>query len=263
MAYKSGFYRKCVLIAWRDSLATANTAAALLGGLVLLLILQHADLKVLRDMEGPTTIGGTVLFTVAMAIVSVGLAWAVIFICRLLAAPVNLYHGLAQEIETLKAQNEPQISLSFSRSNPYCVASLKCGEPPRKARYFRVCVTANGAKVVKECRGFLSSIERKSEGGVWTATHLASGDDLQWMHGNFNAVEVRPDMPAYLNLFFIDSVLNVINPVVRRGTNAAADEFKTRDLYRFNVVVSGENCPSSRLSVTVKQGDTWKDFEVS
>jgi hypothetical protein len=108
MRYGGRFYIECVKHAWRSSIEHANTAGALFGGLILLFILQCSpDLKDLGDMEAPTTIFGTIVFTLGMLGVSVVLTWLVIFLVRVfLVAPVNLYAEAQRKIDALAKPQE-------------------------------------------------------------------------------------------------------------------------------------------------------------
>src|SRR5712664_1311779 len=128
MGHKTQFYLECAKRAARGSFEGANVAATLGGGFLLFLFLQYFEiLKEIGNMEAPTTVAGTVAFTLAMAVVSVGLAWLVIFLVRLALAPAELYAWLKNDNESLKKQLTSGLDLIFDRRS-YGV-ELNKGEP--------------------------------------------------------------------------------------------------------------------------------------
>jgi hypothetical protein len=95
-------------------------------------------------------------------------------------------------------------------------------------------------------------------------TALVDGFDLRWMHKGFGEpIELRSDSPEYLDIFSIDENTNVVSPVVRHGSAATLAQFNSPGTYKFNVVVSEESGARCEMSITIRQGDTWEQFDVS
>jgi hypothetical protein len=77
------FWRECAREAWRDSWGKANTLAAIFGGAILAASAWWLGLTT----EAPSSIEGTIGFTLFTGVSSLLLVWIVIFIVRLLGAP--------------------------------------------------------------------------------------------------------------------------------------------------------------------------------
>jgi hypothetical protein len=108
MGYRCRFYIECLKHGWRGSIEEANTAGALPGGLFVLLFLQYSPvLKELGDIEAPPTIFGSIVFNLVISLVSLALAWSVIFLVRIFfVAPVHLYVDARREIDALTKPRE-------------------------------------------------------------------------------------------------------------------------------------------------------------
>jgi hypothetical protein len=94
----------CIASAWTGCWTRANELYGLLGAVLLAIALL-----LLRDrttIEAPTTIWGTGLLTALMALASLFLAFALIFLTRLLFAPARLFWAERQKVINyeLKAQ---------------------------------------------------------------------------------------------------------------------------------------------------------------
>lgn len=98
--------------AWRGSWTRANELAALLGGFVLavLLWLFSPELREKGLVYAPTTYWGTAALAALMAAASVVLAFAVIFVYRLVLAPVNLFWSERAKVDDLQLKVKQNIA---------------------------------------------------------------------------------------------------------------------------------------------------------
>jgi hypothetical protein len=113
------FHVLCIQHAWRGCWTRANELAALLGGGFLAAILWFSS-PALRErgmIEAPSTIWGAAIYTAISTAACVILAFAVIFVGRLLVAPVRLYWAERDKAETLlkKEASKPRIKLSYAK----------------------------------------------------------------------------------------------------------------------------------------------------
>jgi hypothetical protein len=93
----------CLKEAWRGSWSRANETSAILGGGLLwgALWLLRSELGKFGMVDAPTTTIGVASFALASAMVCVILAFATVFLIRLLTAPSRLYSKLKNECEEL------------------------------------------------------------------------------------------------------------------------------------------------------------------
>jgi hypothetical protein len=120
------FYLACLRRAWLDSIEQANTLAALLGGLILFVVLQRTEaLKEIAEMDAPTSVAGTLAFALVVAVLSVFLAWAIIFAMRLVTAPAELYWGLREGLHQAKAEIERLKTVPESDYIPLADATVR------------------------------------------------------------------------------------------------------------------------------------------
>jgi hypothetical protein len=89
------FYWLCIKDAWRGSWGSANSWAALLGAVVLWLGAELMGYQVIL----PSTFAGTIFLFVLCLFA----AWAVIFVARLIYAPVRLHESSQIKIRGLSA----------------------------------------------------------------------------------------------------------------------------------------------------------------
>jgi hypothetical protein len=91
------FWWYCIVHAWRGCWTRANEQYGIFGG-----ILLAGALYLLRERSvigAPTTIWGTALLTVLMAVASIILAFLVIFVTRLILAPARLYWAERKKVD--------------------------------------------------------------------------------------------------------------------------------------------------------------------
>ena len=94
------FYWACICEAANGSLEQASLFAFLFGGIVLWAIVV---IRGMTDQKMPTTghWGEFAAFTAEMGLLSVGIAWLIVFVFRLLGAPTRLYSRLQATIPPL------------------------------------------------------------------------------------------------------------------------------------------------------------------
>jgi hypothetical protein len=109
----------CICHAWRGCWTRANELAAVLGGALLAAILWASSpaLRELGLIEAPTTIWDSAIYAAISAVACVIIAFVVIFVGRLLVAPVRLYWAERDKAEHLlkKEASKPRIKLSYAK----------------------------------------------------------------------------------------------------------------------------------------------------
>jgi len=122
------FHWLCIKHAWRGCLTRANELATLLGGVLLWAILWSASswLQQNEMIEPPSTYWGAAGYQFVYAVMSVVLAFAVIFVARLVMAPVHLYWAERDRADVLSNQldRKKEINNALSRLAD-CLSSAK------------------------------------------------------------------------------------------------------------------------------------------
>jgi hypothetical protein len=98
------FHWLCLKQAWRGCWTRANELAGALGGLILFVVLYSLS-PWMRDRElidAPSTYWGAAGFAAGSAIASTILAFGVIFLLRLVLAPMQMYWSKNEKIGTLE-----------------------------------------------------------------------------------------------------------------------------------------------------------------
>jgi hypothetical protein len=144
----------CIKDAWHGCWTRANETAGLLGAGILWLLLFFLSPR-LREhgvIDAPTTYLGVAGLTFLSAVVSVVLAFFVIFIGRLVTAPVRLYFGAQREIKILREALTKPSEISLSLDPESAIEALTMGSRINTYRTFFVSVENVGAHHLRDCQ---------------------------------------------------------------------------------------------------------------
>jgi hypothetical protein len=144
----------CIKDAWRGCWTRANETAGLLGAGILWLLLFFLSPR-LREhgvIDAPTTYLGVAGLTFLSAAVSVILAFFVIFIGRLITAPVRLYFGAQREIETLREALTKPSEISLSLEPQWAIEGLTSAARIKTYKTLFVSAENVGAHHLRDCQ---------------------------------------------------------------------------------------------------------------
>jgi hypothetical protein len=140
------FYWKCAKYALRGSWGVANSASAVIGGLILVASTYLLGL----NMQAPTSFEGVLAFGAVYTLASVVAAWILIYIARFLVAPARLYQQLQATIPPPQASD---ISLNLlDRFGVEGGSKDTTGHELPHALLFLVRVTNIGRKLLQQCQ---------------------------------------------------------------------------------------------------------------
>jgi hypothetical protein len=167
----------------------------------------------------------------------------------------------------------PKLRLQFEQRNPFvlitpAVEATSGGNPLPKllhappallrcyARLLPKCMSTH----VVGCRGYLAAVH-KEVAGRWAATEFNEALRLQWSNRpTADSLELQREVDQFLDLFYIDDQQKYIVPCVDVLPLRASRVFRdaeNNDVFRFDVIVTADNCPTECISLRVQRGEHW------
>lgn len=216
-------------------------------------------------MEAPTTIAGTVGFTLVLAALSVAVAWLVIFLCRLVTAPAHLYEENQKTIHSLRAMGGTQqvLMLDFDKSILGCFhlnhqpVSESTTIPQQE-----ICIVSDcTVQEVHNCFGFLDKISTW-ERGKWKEA-VAGPLPLNWELRGHMGLTIRPSSENP-KLHVIHMHEDNIPKISTYALNIMANNvMNSGKLLRLDIAIRGEGNISGLISLRFRGTKKWSDPDVA
>ena len=261
------FYWACIKDAWRGCWTRANELASLLGGGIFwgMLFLLSSRLQENQFIEAPTTYLGVTGFTFVSVAASVVLAFFVIFIGRLVAAPARLcataqknLKKMSDQVSALERMTEPQFSLSFHPEAEGLERAIVEYPPTRQgplkfdATFVRIRVGALSKTTVAGGLAFLTRLQKESADGkslsdIRLPQHVSlRGDRL---------FDVYPGVLCPIDFLMCSSENNKLLVPESNWPRILNNVFNETGTYHFTITVNFQ--VSDSITIAVGWGGRW------
>jgi hypothetical protein len=116
---------------------------------------------------------------------------------------------------------------------------------------------------IEECRGYLLRVwKRDPPNTEWQTTPLNQPLELNWSYVDTPVVTLQPNTGQRLNLAWIDNQMPRLLPDVTKVPNSAYSVFSVSRSFKFDVQITGKNCPAVNLGVVIENAWEWNNLRV-
>lgn len=264
IGFYASFWRACAIDAWRGSWGLANAIGAVVGGALLTIISYVFDFK---DVA-PALVKSTIAFGLVVTSLSIVAAWIVIYVVRFFGAPARLNERSQKKIEDLSRKLieveksiQPKFALSFHPEaegiarTPIQKIFVGRGADgnPLMSTYVRIRVEAISKNTVKNCKAFLTGLEKESADGKSLSTiALPHGIALK----NGQMFDVYPNVICHVDFLICTSDYNRLNVPDADWPLELQLVFNDTGTYHFTLTVNGDGLSES-ITVAVAWPGTW------
>lgn len=194
--------------------------------------------------------------------------WAVagVVLVRLGLAPYWIWKEQQKHIVKLEEQLTPRLATKFDPNDPQYVSESPLRGPNSEERtcYVAVKPFALTDKPVKNCVGYLNAVYRLGPNGEWIQTSYTHRLQLEWGMVKFVKLDIDPWTDQVLNVFRVSETEPRIVPLVASTPFKSEKVFDNKDdVFRFDIVVIGDDCPPAKISLRAQRGEVWNDIKVS
>ncbi len=197
------------------------------------------------------------------------LAWWIIGLVILclwtFEASFKMTTRLEEKVKNFEAALAPQLAILFENyGEPFIHKTFD--NNGTELMYVAVTPVAITPKPVKNCVGYLNAVFRLDpDGATWFPTSFSMRQELEWSAvGWGKLVDLDQDTNQPLNVVVVTKSDPRLCPVVAKPLNKNATLFADRsDVFRFDIVVRGDDTPAAKQSLRVALGDAWDDVRVS
>jgi hypothetical protein len=251
------FFGLCVREAARGTLNLVGAIATFFGGAILGALAWWVGGA---KMEAPTSVAGSIIFSVLVAVASFALSWFVVFLWRLYGAPSRLYWSARQKIKDLEKENlaleerlVPKIRV-FLDSIDRGVREYPTANGS-SAKWVQFCVSCATETPLIACEAFLTSVT-KIDGNEIGPELVEEHIHCNWsqLPESDRKITISPRITPYVNLFTLYDKSVVPQTTPRKFRLGEAIQIPGR--YQVGVVVTAENTTSAPATFVFE----WRDF---
>lgn len=185
--------------------------------------------------------------------------WAALVLFALVLWLVEVAHHY-------KTLLDPKLEIQFDRNDPLCFHyTYRGNDEDDKVVYVAVVPRSLGKVSVKGCQGFLNAVWLLGPDGNWQGTPFVNRLPLEWGAAGWGTAEIDNITNQALNVFYVAKRDPKIHPLTQGLLNKDRKIFHDKEnrIFRFDVVIKGENGPPSQISLQAKLGDQWDTLEVN
>lgn len=160
----------------------------------------------------------------------------------------------------------PKLELTFENNNCFVTETDEGNPPTHHARYIRVKATNVKARIAKDCRAYLIAIDRRGPTGSWDTTEFCESLQLDWSArpgASQSAFDLSQDVPFFIDVVSTREKAISFQPALAFTPYRFQHLFSPPGIYRFTILVTGDNIKPARLSISFKWTGVWDQFEVA
>jgi hypothetical protein len=165
--------------------------------------------------------------------------------------------GKQAEITAFREKAVPRFRVSEVIARP-----ISTNQANDNRIYVQIVLDSLSDMPVINCRGFLKTIWRRSEAGEWEKTQADELLDLLWSVKDIVVHTIPPRSPARLNLLWFGSLNQHINLCLERTPHYVLPIVQTKDVLRFDIYITADDCPPANVSIGVQKGSEWDNPRV-
>ena len=165
----------------------------------------------------------------------------------------------------------PRLEVMYKEEERYMPITEVPGRLPGRlypAKYLRVRVENTGRRVAKGCKAYLVKLEEIVNSEP-QPTFYQDTFRLRWAYEQQDELHEGIDIPPGIFIFFDvlsckhqeDKDMTIIQ-VSKFSIKKFRNKIKFNKSYRFTILVASEETEPEQISLTVKMGETWRDFRV-
>jgi len=155
----------------------------------------------------------------------------------------------------------------FKADTPEIVGTTDGTIRKGRAYYIRGRVVNKSTNIAKQCRVYLTNIEKKSNRtGEFEQTTFCEGIPLHWscreLGGAFNPLDLPKDINQYFDIFSTREGDTNIDPKLMSKPFRYEHLFTEPGTYRYSIQVSGEGFRPIVMKILLEWKGVWDDFIV-
>jgi hypothetical protein len=161
----------------------------------------------------------------------------------------------------------PKLALTFGTSIDFLTRTPESSGIPgialHDALYVRIKVVNTRSSLAKSCRAYLVNVERKDSSGRFEPTEYCESLQLAWSsqaEQAFGAFDLPRDVPYFVDIFSTRSTNRAFSLATKATPLRYQQMLLTPGVYRFTVVVSGDEVKPAAIRPAVSWTGAWDEI---
>lgn len=159
----------------------------------------------------------------------------------------------------------PKLELFFDRELG-CIRKtpIRNGEGQTEGVYCRVLIKNTKPLLARDCRAFLTNIEKKGVDDVFHPTIYIDSIQAQWASRSgqgFQGIDIPKGINQFVDIFSTNKVSNKIEHKIELFPFMYQELFQEHGVFRYSIIVSGNEVKPKSIKFIFHWKGQWDDFE--
>lgn len=161
----------------------------------------------------------------------------------------------------------PTLEAAFVKSGGSIIDTPTTSSGDRPLKYFRVRVVNTGRRVAKNCRAYLTRVERRSDGGKFVSAEYSDSVPLPWAYRVDNdkqvAIDIPRSVPHFVDVVFVgaacESTFRGFHLAAAFRPEKYAQLLADGTAYRITIVVTSDEGALAEEVVELEYAGSWEN----